>query len=82
MISFNQNKNFRATYYKYFNTKKKHLINNANIWFNKSCLHNKLTSKYAQIKNKPYSLASYKTNAQYSKLRIKNEIRCSCKQCS
>ena len=28
---------------------------------------------YAKIKNKSYNYASYKTNHQYSKLRIKNE---------
>ena len=38
-------------------------------------MHNSVTPTFAEIKNKPYNYASYKTNEQYKKLRIKNEIR-------
>ena len=56
-------------YNKYYNLKKKLLINNANIWFNKTCLQRNTIPKYAQSQNKPYNNISRQTKKQYSKLR-------------
>ena len=64
----------KKIYFEYFNTRKKWLINNANIWFNKMCINNQLTPKFAQSKNKTYSKPSKRSNIQYVKLRLQNEI--------
>ena len=72
-FNFNQTRDYKTYYYKFYNTKKKWLQNNANIWFNRTCLQKNIIPKYAKIKNKPYNYAGYKTNQQYSTLRIKNE---------
>ena len=75
MKNFNNDNTFKYNYYQYFNKKKKWLFNNANIWFNKTCLQLNLTPKFATIKNKPYSTPARITNWQYSKLRLRNEIK-------
>ena len=66
---------FKNNYYKYFNLRKKWLINNSNIWFNKTCLQRNIIPKFAILKNKTYSIPSRITKKQYSTLRLKNEIR-------
>ena len=65
---------YKKIYFIYFNTRRKWLINNANIWFNKTCINNQLTPKFAQPKNKSYSKPSKRSNIQYVKLRLQNEI--------
>ena len=71
--NFNITKNYRNVYYKYYNLKKKWLINNANIWFNRTCLQQNIIPNYAKSKNKPYNNISKQTNIQYSNIRMKNE---------
>ena len=73
-ILFN-NSEFRKHYYKYYNLKKKWLLNNGNIWFNKECKKNNIIPKYATIKNKAYSNPSWKSKKQYSLIRINNELK-------
>jgi hypothetical protein len=60
----------------YNNTKKKLLICNANIYFNKSCLVYKIVPKYARIniKTSNYFKAVKQTETQTRILRIKNGI--------
>jgi hypothetical protein len=60
----------------YKNTKRKLLICNANIYFNKSCLIHKIAPKYARIniKTSNYSKAAKQTETQTRTLRMKNEI--------
>jgi hypothetical protein len=60
----------------YKNTKRKLLMCNANIYFNKSCITYKIIPKYARIniKTLKYSKAAQLTETQVSELRIKNEI--------
>ena len=72
-IKFNL-KGYKYKYYKYYKFKKKWLMNDANIWFNKTCLQRKLIPQYAKTKNKSYNYVSKLSNDQYSKLRIKMKI--------
>ena len=72
-MEFNRNF-YKADYYKYYNLRKKILMNNANIFFNQQCKALKLIPKYAISKNKTYKKASVLTNNQYGKLRLNNEI--------
>ena len=58
--------------YKYMNCNRKLLHCNANIKFNKICLKEKLTPKYAYIKIKTNNEASKKTQIQAQTLCIKN----------
>ena len=67
------NEKIKPTYYKYLNLKKKWLSNNANIWFNRTCINNDIIPKFARCKNKEYSHRSKTTNIQYSKLCLQNE---------
>jgi hypothetical protein len=62
---------------KYKNIKRKLLTCNADIYFNKSCLEQKVTPKYANIniKTSKYSEAAKRTETQTRILRIKNEIK-------
>ena len=74
MIGFNKYL-YKRDYYKYYNLKKKCLINNASIFFNIRCKELKITPKYAVSKNKAYSNSGRPTNRQYEKNRINNEIK-------
>ena len=72
-MEFNRNF-YKKDYYKYYNLRKKFLINNANIFFNQRCKTLHLLPNYAISKNKTYNKASELTNVQYGKLRLNNEI--------
>ena len=67
----------KQDYYKYLNLKKKWIITNANIWFNKACIQKNIIPQYAKSKNKPSNKVSDTgiSNKQYSKLRINNELK-------
>ena len=64
--------------YKYMNTKLKLLNCNANIYFNKKCLAENLTPKYALTKTKTNShnrVRDLKATKNFQITRIKNEIK-------
>ena len=50
-MNFNKNLN-KKDYYKYFNIKKKYLVNNANIYFDHKCKEKQIIPKYAKSRNK------------------------------
>ena len=55
----NLNMNFNTNLYcKYFNLRKKYLINNANNHYNLKCRENKIIPTYAKCKNKIYKTGS------------------------
>jgi hypothetical protein len=61
---------------KYVTTERKLLNCNANIYFNKTCLKQNITPKYAQIHIKTANTteAAKHTETQIRTLRIKNKI--------
>jgi predicted fused transcriptional regulator/phosphomethylpyrimidine kinase len=59
--------------YNYMNVKRKLLHCNANIHFNKICLKEKITPKYAVIKIPTTNEAAKKTQTQAQTLRIKTK---------
>ena len=73
-MNFNTNL-YKRQYYAYLNLRKKYLINNANIFFNKKCQELRLTPKYARAKSKPYSKAARISNNNYQENRISNELK-------
>lgn len=72
-MNFNK-KLYKQHYHTYQNLRRRYLINNANIYFNRKCQELHLIPKYARSKNKPYNNVSKKTNQQYESNRIANEI--------
>ena len=74
MITFNKNL-YKRDYFKYYNLKKKYLVNNANIFFNVKCKELNITPKYAKSKNKAYNNPGRHANKLYEKARIDNEIK-------
>lgn len=60
---------------RYKNTRSKLLKCGANIYFNKKCLINDVTPKYARIKFTNNSPASLRTTIRAQTLRVKNEIK-------
>lgn len=60
---------------KYKNTRSKLLKCGANIYFNKKCLSNNVTPKYARIKFTNNSPAAIRTSIHAQILRVKNEIK-------
>jgi hypothetical protein len=60
---------------RYLNIKKKLLITNANIWFNKQALTRKVTPKYVKVKVSGNSLQAIKTQKTAEYIRIKNELK-------
>ena len=73
-MNFNTNL-YKSQYYTYLNLRKKYLINNANIFFNKKCLEMQLVPKYAIAKNKSYNRASRISKNNYQVNRISNEVK-------
>ena len=73
-MNFNH-QDFKRNYYKYYNIKKKFLVNNANIYFNHICKTEQLIPKFALSKNISYSKPSRITNEQYTRNRINNELK-------
>jgi hypothetical protein len=59
----------------YLNMKRKLLRTNAHIKFNRTCLSNNITPKYAKIKINGISRAAKQTQKQATKLRINNELK-------
>jgi hypothetical protein len=60
---------------RYLNTKRKLLITNANIWFNKQALSRKVTPKYVKVKVSGICLQAIKTQKTAECIRIKNELK-------
>ena len=73
-MNFNKNL-YKQQYYKYHNLRKKFLINNANIYFNRQCKQENLIPQYTRCKNKPYNKISKLSNQQYQSIRLNNEIK-------
>jgi hypothetical protein len=71
------NANLAYSINKYKNIKRKILICNANVYFNKSCLMHKITAKYANIniRTSKNSEAAKRTETQARTLRI-IQLRC------
>jgi hypothetical protein len=60
---------------RFLNMKRKLLITNANIWFNKQALIRKVTPKYVKVKVSGNSLQAKKTQKIAEYIRIKNELK-------
>jgi hypothetical protein len=61
--------------YQFLNTKRKLLITNGNIWFNKQAIALKLIPNYVNIKVAGTNLQAKRTKRVAELIRIKNELK-------